>query len=78
MSYYSVRYAGLRMRESIHFHSIVEFPSRMHCVARAYAGSLGMRHPRGIRGLGEVLNFMAVQHQMLLFIVIGRIVIQSQ
>ena len=78
MSYYYVRCAGLRMRESIYFYFIVEFLSRMRCVARAYAGGLRMRHPRGIRGLGKVLNFMAVQHQMFLFIIFGRIVVQSQ
>ena len=78
MSYYSMRYAGLRMRENIHFHFNVEFLNHMRCVARAYAGGLRMRHPRGTGGRGKVLNFMAVQHQMFLFIIFGRIVVQSQ
>ena len=66
------------MRESTRFHFFVEFLSHSRGVATAYARGLSTRHPRDIRGLGKVVNFMVLQFQMLLPRILGRIAVQSQ
>ena len=66
------------MRAGICFHFFARFLSHTHSVTQAYERGLRIRHPRGIRGLGKALNFIALQFHMFLFRILGRIAAQSQ